>query len=70
MEHPDIIMLDEPTNGLDETGVAEVRALIQEEKQRGALILITSHNRDDIHCLSDRIYHLEDGTLSEWETTA
>jgi ABC-2 type transport system ATP-binding protein len=70
MEHPDIIMLDEPTNGLDETGVAEVRALIQEEKQRGALILITSHNRDDIHCLSDRIYPLEDGTLSEWETTA
>ena len=37
MEKPDVIMLDEPTNGLDEAGIKEIRKLIEQEKERGAL---------------------------------
>lgn len=64
MEHPDIIMLDEPTNGLDESGVEEIRRLILEEKQRGALVLLASHNREDMQILTDVIYHIEAGKVS------
>ncbi len=48
MEKPDIIMLDEPTNSLDESGVNLVRQIIKEEKERGAIILLASHNRNEI----------------------
>lgn len=63
MEKPDIIMLDEPTNGLDSDGVEQIRKLILEEKARGALVLLASHNREDIHYLSDKIYKLENGEI-------
>lgn len=53
MEKPDVIMLDEPTNALDETGVEEIRKIILEEKARGALILVASHNKEDIQVLAD-----------------
>lgn len=52
MEEPDVIMLDEPTNALDETGVEEIRKVILEEKERGALILVASHNKEDIQVLA------------------
>lgn len=67
MERPDILFLDEPTNALDESGVEDVRKLILEEKKRGALILIASHNKDDIGLLSDEIYSMSDGVLSKIE---
>ena len=69
MERPEVIMLDEPTNGLDEEGVALIRALILEEKRRGALILLTSHNREDMRILADRLYHIEGGVVTEQENT-
>ena len=56
-------MLDEPTNGLDESGVEEIRRLIEEERNRGALILLSSHNRDDMDILADDRYRLSDGSL-------
>ena len=59
MEKPDILLLDEPTNALDEKGVNSIRQIIYEEKQRGALILIASHNKEDIQILSDEIYYVE-----------
>lgn len=64
MEQPDVIMLDEPTNSLDEFGVEEIRRLILEEKERGALILLASHNKDDIHMLVDELYTIEEGSIS------
>lgn len=67
MEKPDVIMLDEPTNGLDEDGVAQIRSLILEEKQRGALILLASHNKEDIRLLADRLYRIESGVISQME---
>lgn len=63
MEHPDIIMLDEPTNALDQDGVTLIRNLILEEKQRGALILVASHNTEDIRILTDYLYQMEDGKI-------
>lgn len=64
MEEPDVIMLDEPTNGLDEAGVEEIRRVILEEKERGALILVASHNREDIQILADELYRVENGRVS------
>ncbi|KAA5806341.1 ATP-binding cassette domain-containing protein [Thermoanaerobacterium thermosaccharolyticum] len=63
MERPDIIILDEPTNSLDENGVQLVREILLEEKKRGALILIASHNKDDIDILSDVKYKVDDGSV-------
>lgn len=63
MEKPDILLLDEPTNALDENGVNDIRKIIQEEKQRGALILIASHNKEDIDILSDEVYRIKQGTI-------
>lgn len=63
MESPDVIMLDEPTNALDETGVEEIRKLILEEKERGALILVASHNKEDIQVLADEWYRVENGSV-------
>lgn len=65
MEKPDIIMLDEPTNALDENGVKEIRNLILEEKERGAMILLASHNKDDINLLADKVYYMDNGCLSD-----
>lgn len=63
MEKPNIIMLDEPTNSLDDKGVEEIRQLILEEKQRGAIILLSSHNKEDILLLADKVFYMNDGTL-------
>jgi len=67
MERPDVIMLDEPTNGLDEMGVQSIRQLIGQEKERGALILLASHNRDDMKILADHVYKIADGRLEGGE---
>lgn len=64
MEHPEVIMLDEPTNGLDEEGVQQIRQIIIEEKERGALILLASHNKDDITLLADKVMYIATGQLA------
>jgi len=63
MEKPDVIMLDEPTNGLDEAGIKEIRQLIEQEKERGALILLASHNQEDMKILADQVYKIADGRI-------
>lgn len=63
MEKPDVIMLDEPTNALDDSGMEEIRKVILEEKERGALILVASHNREDIRILADELYRVENGRV-------
>lgn len=67
MEKPDVIMLDEPTNALDETGVEGIRKIILEEKARGALILLASHNKTDIQVLADEWYRVENGQVIKQE---
>lgn len=63
MEKPGVIMLDEPTNALDREGVALVREVIQQEKQRGAMVLIASHNAEDIRLLADVVFEMENGRI-------
>ena len=65
MEQPDVLMLDEPTNALDSEAVAQVRDIITQEKERGALVLLASHNYEDIRLLSDEVYRMENGRLRE-----
>ncbi|WP_054949329.1 ATP-binding cassette domain-containing protein [Numidum massiliense] len=64
MEKPDLLVLDEPTNSLDEEGVELVRDILREEKARGATILIASHNKDDINLLSDQKFRISDGKVT------
>lgn len=54
---------DEPTNALDEQGLIMLRNIVQEEKKRGALILLASHSRYDIDLLSDEIIRIDNGRL-------
>jgi len=63
MEKPEIIILDEPVNALDENGVELVREILQEEKNRGALIIIACHDKEELEFLSDEIYIICDGKI-------
>lgn len=64
IQNPKLIVLDEPTNGLDLTGVLEFRKLIRRLKQEKKLsILISTHIVSDIESLSDRLLFLKDGGL-------
>ncbi len=64
MEKPEVLMLDEPTNSLDEGGVEEIRKIVKQEKERGAIVLLSSHNREDISLLADEVYQMEGGCLT------
>lgn len=64
MEKPDIIILDEPTNALDEESVENIRKIIKEEKERGAVVLIASHSKEDIELLSDLKFKMDCGKLT------
>ena len=63
MEEPDFLVLDEPFNGLDNHGVDEMRELFLELKKSGKIILIASHNSEDINILCDHVYSMESGNL-------
>lgn len=63
MEKPEFLVLDEPFNGLDSHGVNEMRELFLELKKRGKVILIASHNSEDINILCDNVYSMESGIL-------
>ncbi len=65
MENPDLIVFDEPTNALDEEAVQLLRQILIEEKERGAIVIIASHNKDDIRLLADVFMKMESGRLSE-----
>ena len=64
MEEPEFLVLDEPFNGLDSHGVNEMRELFLELKKRGKVILIASHNSEDINILCDNVYSMESGILN------
>lgn len=63
MEDPDLIILDEPINALDETGVEQVRQLLIKHKERGALIIIACHDKEELEMLSDEIIEIRDGRI-------
>ena len=67
MENPDILILDEPMNGLDKHGVADIRELLMELKKQGKLILLVSHNPADIELLCDEVYEMELGNIRKFQ---
>lgn len=62
-EKPDLLLLDEPTNGLDEDSVKQVRRILLEEKERDCLLILASHNNEDLVSLCDVIIHLKEGKV-------
>ena len=60
-EDPDILLLDEPTNALDEDGVNDVRRILLEQKKKNKLIIIASHNKEDISLLSNTVISVSNG---------
>ena len=62
-EKPEILLLDEPTNALDEKCMADIRSLLLEYKEKGCLIIIASHNKEDIELLCDEVLIVEDGQI-------
>jgi len=69
MEDPEIIILDEPINALDENGVALVKKQLIELKKNGAIIIVACHDKEELEFLSDEIYELYDGRLLEGGVT-
>ncbi len=67
MEEPDIIILDEPTNALDSDGVAMLKEILHDQRERGALVLISCHDLPTLQELSDEIYLMESGALRPYE---
>lgn len=65
MENPDILILDEPFNGLDKNVVAKMRGLIKELKLAGKTILLASHNQADIDELCDTVCEMDAGVMME-----
>lgn len=64
MENPDILILDEPMNGLDKDGVADMRKYLLELKKQGKTILIASHSSEDIEILCDTVCEMDKGVLT------
>lgn len=65
MDDKDILILDEPMNGLDKNGVEEIRKLFIELNKKGKTILLVSHNREDINILCDKVYEMDNGEIQE-----
>jgi ABC-2 type transport system ATP-binding protein len=63
MGNPDLVVLDEPTNGLDTFGIHELRELLMLEKKQGKTIIIASHMLSEIQKVADRIAILGNGEL-------
>ena len=63
MEDPEILILDEPMNGLDNAGVQDIRALLLELKAQEKTILLASHNHEDIAALCDTVHEMDGGVL-------
>lgn len=68
MEQPEIILLDEPTNALDSEGIAQLGNILDEEKNRGALIILTCHDFELLKQFCDEIYYIEVGKIVNHST--
>ena len=67
LEHPKLLLIDEPTNALDTDGVEMVQMILREEKERGALIVLACHDFQILRELSDVIYFVREGQVKPYE---
>ena len=63
MENPELLILDEPMNGLDNQGVEDMRGLFAELRERGKTILLASHSNEDTWALCDTVCELDHGRV-------
>ena len=63
MENPDILILDEPMNGLDKQGVADMREILLKLKEQGKTIMLASHSSEDIEILCDTVHEMDRGNI-------
>lgn len=65
MENPELLILDEPLNGLDKEGVEDMRKYLLNLKKDGKTIIIASHSAEDIDVLCDNVYEMEKGRIKK-----
>ena len=65
MEHPELLLLDEPTSNLDRQGIASIHNLIKELNKNGTTIILTSPNEKELEHICDRIFWIENGHLEQ-----
>lgn len=65
MENPKVLILDEPTNGLDSNTVKILHDAILKKKEEGCLVIVTSHNTHDIESLCDIVYKVVNGEVMD-----
>ena len=65
MEDPDIIVLDEPFNGMDDESIEKIRNILLEKKSEGKLILIASHIKEDMNILADYVYEVKNSKVTK-----
>lgn len=65
MEDPDIIILDEPFNGIEQATVDKLTNYLLKKKKEGKLIIISTHIKEDLTKLSDKIYVFDNGSIKE-----
>lgn len=65
MEKPELLLLDEPGNGLDQGGIDMLKTIVNRAKESGAIVVISSHDSEIIETLCDRIYRMQEGRLEE-----
>lgn len=63
LERPDLILVDEPTNALDDNGMEQICGLLRRERDRGALLVLSCHDASILEELSDEIFHVCDGKV-------
>lgn len=68
MEDPEVMIFDEPLNGIDDETAKKFRDFLRKEKQKEKLIIIASHIKEDINYLCDTVYKFENGKVKSDET--
>ncbi len=66
-EKQNVILLDEPTNALDAEGVERIYQIVREEKERGALIVMATHHKEDLRQICDQVIRISSGRIVEEE---
>ena len=63
LEYPKLLILDEPTNALDEESIDNLRKILLDQKKQGTLIIISSHDKEELEFLADEIIVIENGKV-------
>ncbi len=69
MENPNMIILDEPFNGVENSTAQQIRELLKQEKEKGKIIIIATHIKDDIEFLADILYEIDGGQVTQYKKT-